>query len=342
MRTGRALRAVRSIRLERGGASPMDLAYALYAGALTVLIVGIPVLRAVVLELAEPDAAAALLTHGPSAATAVAGLAAAALVLAGGARGPALLSPFLTAALAGGDLPRAAVLARPFARAVLASAALAGLVALLPGLGLLVAGRAEPWPVVAWTAGGALLGVVLACCWLAGQRLTEAGRGIGAAVLLGSALIAVLRPTPVVPWSAVGTLFPGAAADASAGAPSPGDAAVALAVLAASAVAALAVAPASSAASAGRTCGRRRSGGRRRRRSPRPATSPWRRAGSGPCRGSAAAGGRSAADPRRPSSCGATSWAPCARRCARSPRASGSRPRAPSSRWRSTARGRGS
>ncbi|QOD44231.1 hypothetical protein [Clavibacter zhangzhiyongii] len=244
MRTARALRAVRSIRLERGGASPMDLAYALYAGALTVLIVGIPVLRAVVLELAEPDAAAALLAHGPSAATAVAGLAAAALVLAGGARGPALLSPFLTAALAGGDLPRAAVLARPFARAVLGSAALAGLVALLPGLGLLVAGRAEPWPVVAWTAGGALLGVVLAGCWLAGQRLTEAGRGIGAAVLLGSALIAVLRPTPVVPWSAVGTLFPGAAAGASAGAPSPGDAAVALAVLTASAVVALAVAPA--------------------------------------------------------------------------------------------------
>jgi hypothetical protein len=213
----------------------MDLAYALYAGALTVLIVGVPVLRAIVLELAEPDAAAALLAHGPTAATAVAGIAAAALVLAGGARGPALLSPFLTSALAGGDLPRAAVLARPFARAVLGSAALAGLVALLPGLALLVAGRADTGPVAAWTAGGALMGVVLAGCWLAGQRLTEAGRGIGAAALLGSALVAVLAPSPAVPWAAVGTLFPGA--DAA------GDAAVALGVLAALAVACLAVAP---------------------------------------------------------------------------------------------------
>ncbi|RIJ53788.1 hypothetical protein DZG03_16035, partial [Clavibacter phaseoli] len=119
MSTRRVLRTVRSLRLERGGASPMDLAYTVYAGALTVLIVGIPVLRAIVLELAEPVAAAALRAHGPTAAAGIAGLAALALLVAGGARGPALLSPFLIAALAGSGLPRAAVLGRPFARAAL-------------------------------------------------------------------------------------------------------------------------------------------------------------------------------------------------------------------------------
>ncbi|WP_445443253.1 hypothetical protein [Clavibacter sp. km1a] len=236
MRAGRALRAVRSIRLARGGASAMDLAYAVYAGVLTVLIVGVPLLRAVVLQLAEPSEAAALVEHGPTAAAVVAGLAATALVLAGGARGPALLPPFLTSALVGSDLPRAAVLARPAARAVLGCAALAGIVALLPGLALLVAGAADPGPVVAWTAGGTLVGVILAGCWLAGQRLTPGGRAGAAAVLLGSTAVAVLAPVPVVPWAALASLLPGGD---EAGASAAG-----LGVLAVFAAVVLAVAPA--------------------------------------------------------------------------------------------------
>jgi hypothetical protein len=238
VRAGSALRTVRAIRLERGGASAMDLAYTVYAGVLTVLIVGVPVLRAVVLELAEPDEAAALRAHGPTAAALVAGLAAAGLLLAGGARGPALLSPFLTSALAGSGLSRAAVLARPLGRAVLGSAALAGLVTLLPGLALLVTGDADPGPVAVWTAGGALVGVILAGCWLVGQRLTPGGRGAGAAVLLGSTAFAVLVPTPIVPWAAIRALFPGQGAwppSASAG--------MALGVLVVLALVVLAVTP---------------------------------------------------------------------------------------------------
>jgi hypothetical protein len=239
VRAGRSLRTVRAIRLERGGASVMDLAYTVYAGALTVLILGVPVLRAVVLELAEPGAAAALRAQGPTAAAVVAGLAATVLLLAGGARGPALLSPFLTSALAGSGLSRAAVLARPFGRAVLGSAAIAGLVALLPGLALLVAGDADPGPVVVWTAGGALVGVILAGCWLAGQRLREGGRAVAAAVLLGSTALAVLVPVPVVPWAAIRALFPGP----GAGLPS-ASATTALGFLAALALVVLVAAPA--------------------------------------------------------------------------------------------------
>ncbi|WP_435080862.1 hypothetical protein [Clavibacter michiganensis] len=239
MSTRRVLRTVRSLRLERGDASPMDVAYTVYAGVLTVLIVGIPVLRAIVLELAEPAAAASLREHGPTAAAAVAGLAATALLMAGGARGPALLSPFLTATLAGSGLPRAAVLARPAVRAGLGLAAISGLVALLPGLALLVAGDADPAPVAAWTAGGALVGVILAGCWLAGQRLGAGGRAVGGAVLLGSTALAVLVPTSVVPGSAVRALFPGT----GEWPPSSG-VATALAALAALAVVAVVAAPA--------------------------------------------------------------------------------------------------
>ncbi|MDQ0744291.1 hypothetical protein QFZ62_001599 [Clavibacter sp. B3I6] len=239
LRALRALRAVRSIRLARGGASAMDLAYAVYAGVLTVLIVGVPVLRAVVLELAEPRAAAVLVEHGPTAAAVVSGLAATALVLAGGARGPALLPPFLTSALVGSDLPRAAVLARPAVRAVLGCAGLAGIAALVPGLALLVAGASDPGAVVAWTAGGTLVGVLLAGCWLAGQRLTPGGRAGAAAVLLGSTAVAVLAPVPLVPWAGLASLVPGGGAG---GGPAGGSAA-GLGVLAASAAVALAVMP---------------------------------------------------------------------------------------------------
>ncbi|OUE20476.1 hypothetical protein BFL34_01291 [Clavibacter michiganensis] len=242
MSTRRVLRTVRSLRLERGGASPMDLAYTVYAGALTVLIVGIPVLRAIVLELAEPVAAAALRAQGPTAAAATAGLAATVLLVAGGARGPALLSPFLTATLAGSGLSRAAVLARPFARAALGLAAISGLAALLPGLASLVAGDADPGLVAAWTAAGALVGVILAGCWLAGQRLGAAGRAVGGAVLLGSAALAVLVPTAIVPWTAVRALFPGAGTGRGAW-PLPADVGTALGVLAVLALAALAAAP---------------------------------------------------------------------------------------------------
>ena len=242
MTAGRTLRTIRAIRLERGGTSPMDLAYAVYSGVLAVLILGIPVLRAIVLELAEPAAAAALREHGPTAATVASGLAATALALAGGARGPVLLPPFLTVALAGSALPRAAVLRRPSARAALGCAALGGMTALLPGLALLVAGDADPRPVAAWTAGGALVGVIAAGCWLAGQRLRPGGRAVLGAALLGSTAAALLVPAPAVPWAAFAALFPGA--DAGPGAPLPSCAAAGLAALAVLAVVVVAATPA--------------------------------------------------------------------------------------------------
>jgi hypothetical protein len=240
VRAGRALRVVRAIRSERGGATPMDLAYTVYAGVLAILILGVPVLRAIVLELAEPAAAAALRAHGPEVTAVVGGLAATALLVAGGARGPALLPPFPTAALAGSALSRAAVLGRPFARAVLGCAAVAALVALLPGLALLVAGDADPVPVVVFAAGGALAGAVGAGCWLVGQRLPSAARSAVGAVLLGSTALGLLTRVPVVPWSWLAALFPGPSTGSGA---VPAGSALALAAVAALALGLLALAP---------------------------------------------------------------------------------------------------
>jgi len=240
VRPGRALRVVRGIRDERGGASAMDVAYAVYAGALVVLIVGFPLLRAVVLELAEPVDAAALRAGGAAAAATAWGIAAAALLAAGGARGPALLSPFLTSALGGSALPRAAVLRRPVAQAFVGWAALGALVAVLPAIALLIAGDADPIPVVAFAAGGGLAGVTLAGCWLLGQRLAPGARAAVGAVLLGSTALGLLTRAPLPPWGALAALFP-APGTGSAGL-APGTA-VALAGVAALAVVALASVP---------------------------------------------------------------------------------------------------
>ncbi|KZC94266.1 hypothetical protein [Clavibacter tessellarius] len=247
MRPGRALRVVRGIRDERGGASAMDVAYAVYAGALVVLIVGFPLLRAVVLELAEPAAAAALRAHGPTATAAAWGIAATALLAAGGARGPALLSPFLASALGGSALPRAVVLRRPTAQAFVGWAALGALVAVLPAIALLIAGDADPVPVVAFAAGGALAGVAVAGCWLLGQRLGPGARAAVGAVLLGSTGLGLLAHAPVAPWGALAALFPGPVAGspgpATGSAGLPAGSVAALGVLVALAVVAVAAAP---------------------------------------------------------------------------------------------------
>lgn len=206
----RALRAVREIRSERGRPSAMDLAYTVYVGVLTVLILGIPVLRAIVLELVEPDAAAVLATAGGRSAAVAFGLAAAALMVAGGARGPALLTPFLTATLTGSGLSRATTLRRPFLRSVLGSAGLGALALLLPGLALLVAGRAEPMPVTMFAGAGALAGVVCAGSWLLGQRLGAGARSGAAALLIGFTALALAVPSAesLTPWSWLAALFP--------------------------------------------------------------------------------------------------------------------------------------
>ncbi|MCJ1704380.1 hypothetical protein [Rathayibacter sp. VKM Ac-2926] len=165
--------AVRALHRSRAAAEQRGGAYAGYLAAMTLLVVVLPVLRAVVLLAAEP--APALAALDPMTVVGLtAGLLLPAAVLLGRVRGPAVGEPHTSAVLLATDLPRHLVLRRPVAiagtAAVLASAAAALLIAVAVGGAPLVA-----------VGPGAAFGVLLAVAWLAGQCLP----GRGAALLTG-------------------------------------------------------------------------------------------------------------------------------------------------------------
>lgn len=217
--TAASLRAVRVIRRARSeGRSRGDVAYAVYAGIMVAAIVVAPIVRAVVLYLAEPAASAVLVEVGPAASGTVFALACAAFVALGGVRGPALVTPFLTFAVVGGGHPRRRTLLRPMVRALLGLALAGAAIALLFGLVLVTVGSASVGAAGAFAGAGALVGIVCAGCWLLGQRASAAVRaGIVGGVLASAVLWAVLPGVSVVlPWGWIAELFPVGAVEGSA------------------------------------------------------------------------------------------------------------------------------
>lgn len=174
------IRAVRA--LHRSRSDPRDRAYSGYLAALTVLVVVLPVLRALVLLAGDPAPILAGL-EAPAVVGVVAGLLLPAAVLLGRVRGPAVDEPHPTAVLLATDLPRRLVLRRPVA---LSSAAvvLAG-----TGAAVLVAIATESSLLLA-AAGGAAGGATLAVAWLAGECLPPRR----SAVLAVATALAVLLP----------------------------------------------------------------------------------------------------------------------------------------------------
>lgn len=209
--TAHALRAVRAIRRARGeGSSRGDVVYAVYAGVMVAAIVGVPIVRAVVLSLAEPEASAVLVDVGPTVSGTVFALACAAFVAFGGVRGPALLSPFLVFAVAGGGHPRRRTLLRPVVRSVLLLAVAAAGIALLPALVAAGVGDATVGGAIAFAGAGALVGVVCGGCWLLGQRVTAAVRAWIVVGVLATWAVWVVVPgsAGVLPWGWFASLFP--------------------------------------------------------------------------------------------------------------------------------------
>ncbi|MCM6763299.1 hypothetical protein NB037_12805, partial [Rathayibacter sp. ZW T2_19] len=172
--SGSRIRAVRVLHRSRSAADHGGRAYAGYLAALTLLVVVLPVLRALLLLLGDPGPALASLD--PSL---VVGVAAALLlpaaVLLGRVRGPAVGEPHTTAVLLATDLPRRLVLRRPVAVSgavvILAGSAAALLAALVTG---------SSWALAA--AAGAALGVLATVAWLAGQCLPPRSSAALAAV----------------------------------------------------------------------------------------------------------------------------------------------------------------
>ena len=164
----------------RGGPRSADeVGYALYLGLLTVLVVAIPLLRAMVLALADAESIAVLASPGARS-TLVAGtvtLAGVAL-LVGPVRGPVLPSPFLVDFLVGSALARRVTLLRPFQVSAAVLAGLAVLTASVVSVTLLVGGLLPPGADALAAAAVIVLGcvaaaVILCVVWLAGQSLAR-------------------------------------------------------------------------------------------------------------------------------------------------------------------------
>lgn len=191
-----SLGPVREVWAQRAEArTTQDVLYLVYVVVLSLLVIGVPALRAVGAGLARPDVLPVLvLDRAPQVATALTLAAGASLMLLGAVRGPALLSPFFTATLAASGIPRRRVLWRPLARALAALVLAMTVLAALLGATLIAAGQAGAGAVVAFTLAAAGTGLLLTVAWLLGQLLGDAARRILAAVLAALAAGALLLP----------------------------------------------------------------------------------------------------------------------------------------------------
>ncbi|KAB1653413.1 hypothetical protein F8O01_08190 [Pseudoclavibacter chungangensis] len=220
---------VRRRERARGGS---DVAVTAYGAVLAALVVGVPVLRAVVLALAEQPVAASLATSGAAGIVGIVTI----VVLAGAAalgpvRGPAVTTPTIAWIVASGPLPRRAVLGRAVTTAAIALSAALTVVVALVATALVLAGVWTPSGAATVLVGTLLVGVVAAVTWLIGQRLPPRGAqlapcAIAALGLLGLAFEPVRR---LLPWGALETLWRSAGA---AGEPAWLDPTIALAVAA--------------------------------------------------------------------------------------------------------------
>lgn len=184
-----------------------DAAYLLYAAALVLLIVAVPILRLAWPAATSADGIGFLVSDAApiAASTTIALLGIGALVL-GRMRGPALRPAFLLHALASSGVRRAVALRGPVVRgtAVVVAAHAAG--AVLVAASLVRSGDAEVLGAVVIVVVGASSGVVVAMGWLAGQVFPRAA--ILVALGLGASAGAMswwgVAPSG---WSGVGLLL---------------------------------------------------------------------------------------------------------------------------------------
>jgi hypothetical protein len=169
--TSERLHNIRYVHRRRGGGVTVpEIAYWAYAGILAIGITGFPLVRAVVLFLAQESSLRILMGASMrDIVTDVAAASALSFALLGAVRGPALMSPFFVYAISGSDMPRSRSLLRPFvvssAIVVVAAIALAGLVA---GV-LVVATDASSAKWATFVVGVMFLSILTCVGWLLGQ-----------------------------------------------------------------------------------------------------------------------------------------------------------------------------
>ncbi|QFG69385.1 hypothetical protein [Ornithinimicrobium pratense] len=153
-----------------------DRAYRIYLG---VLLTGVVLGPAVWTALVALDTPGVLALLGAPAARTLAlvsvPVAALAALLIGRTRGPVVLSPFRTHLVAHGPCPRRRSLRRTFWAAAALPVGAFSLLAILPVAALARTGEMAGWAVLGVPVLGALAGVLVAVCWLAGQVLAGSG-----------------------------------------------------------------------------------------------------------------------------------------------------------------------
>ncbi|MGW9021664.1 hypothetical protein ACWGOE_09300 [Leucobacter chromiiresistens] len=245
-----------------GAGAGADRRYAIYLGAMLVLVCVAPAVRALWLAASDPEVMRVL---SGAAAPRIAGACAVAVwigaLLVGRVRGPALRPPLLASVLARSAHSRAAAFGGAVVRAGLALVAVAAVAG--AGIGALLARYAPVGPdptgfesvgsgliaaVLTGAGGGAgagaCAGVIAAVAWLAGQAAPRAAGPIAACVAILVGATAVLPEIAhLTPWGWIAEAWTAAAGLAAE--PSPGGGwSTHLAALAALALALLSAAPA--------------------------------------------------------------------------------------------------
>lgn len=208
---------VRQLYRRRGGETRTtgELVYAVYAGVLVTVLLGVPAFGALASAVAQPAVVQAVaVAEAGRAVAGVGGVGLAAFAALGATRGPALLSPFLLSVLAGNDLPRHRTLLRPFVIATVVLALAATAVAVLLGGALVLAGVSTAAATACFAVAAASFGVQAAVVWLTGQRLGSTRASVLAGALLTATLLTLLVPGAALltPWGWLGLSWPVGAA----------------------------------------------------------------------------------------------------------------------------------
>lgn len=196
-----------------GGRPRAARAFRIYAIVMVTAVAIVPTARAVWLWLAGTEGIALLATP---AAIEVAGLVAAGIwigaLLAGRVRGPALLRPFPTHVRAASDVSRVRAFGPAAARSGVIVVIATTLVAASVATALLARGLTSPVAAAAFIVAGALVGVIAAVAWLAGQAAPRLSAVLAAVIVAALVITTLFGVGAWTPWGLVGALYPSAAA----------------------------------------------------------------------------------------------------------------------------------
>lgn len=206
------LRTLRRVYDERGQAGEgRDFAYTAYAALLLAAIVAFPLIRAIVVLLAQPEVIAGLQArHAGAVVAALCAMVLVGLAYLGRLRGPVTPQPFVVTLLATTDLPRSLTLRRAFlTSALVITAGTSSIGALFSGV-LVAAGTSSLLSAVMFLLACACFGLIGSVVWLAGQqaRLWQLSTAV-ITLLVGAALVWLLPFTAAAfPWGWIGLLWP--------------------------------------------------------------------------------------------------------------------------------------